>query len=274
MKKSLLYLLLFVAANVVGGVVAILLSNIEPLLNGAPIDATGLTVDGRSIGVATFWAYVLLVALMAVLRLTPHWRTLLPRRGGWRAEISALLAVVLLAYALTFLLAPLNLSDGGMMAHFESMKTSVLCVCLITVLGPLVEELVFRAGVLHSLLQRRWHPLPAILMTAAVFAIVHGNLMQALPAFVSGTLLGVYYYRSGGLRLPLMAHILNNTLAALAMYFPWLEGYPAERTLAEQLTAGFLLLSASLLCVGRWWVLTAKSTDEIDKNRNDEDRND
>lgn len=274
MKKSLLYLVLFLAANVVGGAVAMLLNQKDKLLAGVPIDKTGLTVDAESIGAALFWTYVVLVVLMWLLKLTPRRSGNTEKKRRCLPEFSAMMGVVFLAYALSFLTAPLNLSDGGMMAQFEAMKSSVPCVLLLTVLGPLVEELVFRAGVLRSLLQSRWHPSWAILTTAALFAVAHGNLMQALPALVSGSLFGVYYYRSGGLRLPLMAHILNNTLAVLAMYFPVLEGHFEVWPPQWQVAAGLVMLCLSLLCVLAWWRKTPQSTDETDKKHSDENRND
>lgn len=256
MKKSLLYLILFVAANMVGGAVALLLSRWEHFAEGTEVSMDGLGNLPVSIGVAMFCTYVVLVVLMWVLKLIP--RPLFPRtdKSPWHAEVSAMAAVAFLAVALSLLIAPLHLSDGGMTEQFDAMKDNVLCLLLLTVVGPLVEELVFRAGVLRSLLQSRWHPLASILTTAALFAVVHANPMQALPALVSGSLFGVLYYRSGSLRLPLMAHILNNTLAVLSMHFPEMESHLEAWPVLWQLLLGFALLCVSFFLVAQWWKKT------------------
>lgn len=262
MKKSLLYLVLFIAANIVGSAVAFLLSRWECFAEGTEVSMDGLGNLPVSIGVAMFWTYVVLVVLMWVLKLLP--RPLFPQtdKSPRRADFFAMAAVVLLAYALSLLTAPLHLSDGGMTEQFKAMKDNVLCLLLLTVLGPLVEELVFRAGVLRSLLQSRWHPLAAILTTAALFAVVHANPMQALPALVSGSLFGVLYYRSGSLRLPLMAHILNNTLAVLSMHFPEMESCFETWPVHWQLLLGLAMLCGSFFLVVKWWRKTPQSLPE------------
>ena len=56
------------------------------------------------------------------------------------------------------------------------------------------------------------------MLAALVFALVHGNAAQGIPAFVLGTLFGVFYVTTGDLRLPVVAHVLVNTSGLVSYY--------------------------------------------------------
>lgn len=88
---------------------------------------------------------------------------------------------------------------------------------LIAVLIPLVEEVVFRGGILrywlnHSLKNKKG---TAVILSALLFAVAHFNGPQSLHAFIIGLLLGWLYYRTRSI-LPGMAyHLANNTVACI-----------------------------------------------------------
>ena len=88
-------------------------------------------------------------------------------------------------------------------------------IILITCLGPLLEELIFRLAILGGLL--RWTPINpwiSIIISAFLFALAHWNPAQTPVAMAMGIMLGTFYWRSG-LWLSLSVHIFNNTLAAV-----------------------------------------------------------
>lgn len=88
----------------------------------------------------------------------------------------------------------------------------IFTVCL---LGPLAEELIFRAGIQQHLQGIFKNPWWAILLSSLVFAAIHGNPAQMLGAFGIGLLLGWSYYKTGSVLPPLIIHIVNNSLACL-----------------------------------------------------------
>ena len=92
----------------------------------------------------------------------------------------------------------------------------------VSVFAPLFEEWLCRGIVLRGLLQKT-HPVSAILVSAAFFAVLHMNPWQALPAFLLGILFGYVYYRTGSLRLTMLMHCVNNTMAVLFSKIPSLE---------------------------------------------------
>ena len=86
---------------------------------------------------------------------------------------------------------------------------------LVAVGAPLIEELIFRLGIIGSLL--RWthlNPWTAILISATLFATAHWNPAQTPVALIIGLILGISYWRSG-LWLSILIHVTNNTLALI-----------------------------------------------------------
>lgn len=100
-------------------------------------------------------------------------------------------------------------------ALFNGIMSEPLGYMAVGLLVPLAEELVFRGAVLRVLLgvcSRRRHWV-AIVISALVFAVVHGNLAQGAHAFILGLLLGWLYYRSGSIVPGVVVHWVNNTTA-------------------------------------------------------------
>ena len=83
------------------------------------------------------------------------------------------------------------------------------------ILAPLAEEVVFRGAILRTLLgimskKNHW---VAIIISAAIFGVVHANLAQFINALLMGLLLGWMYYRTGSLVPGILLHWVNNTMA-------------------------------------------------------------
>ncbi len=112
-----------------------------------------------------------------------------------------------------------NIQDLG--AHTPP-ALRVALVVVVTSLGPLVEELLFR-GVLLSALLRRWGIGWSLAISALLFALVHLPSMQwqwyALPDLVLLALaLAWLRMRSGSLWPAVLAHGVNNLLAVAAWF--------------------------------------------------------
>lgn len=81
----------------------------------------------------------------------------------------------------------------------------VLCVCVVP---ALMEELVFRGAVLGSL--RRFGDGIAVLGSAGLFGIMHGNLVQIPFAFMVGLILGYLVVHTGSMLPSILVHFFNN----------------------------------------------------------------
>ena len=89
----------------------------------------------------------------------------------------------------------------------------------VSVFAPLFEEWLCRGLVLRGLL-RKMNPFSAIAVSAAFFAILHMNPWQAIPAFCLGLLFGYTYYKTGSLKLTMLMHCTNNTMAVIFSKIP------------------------------------------------------
>ena len=92
----------------------------------------------------------------------------------------------------------------------------------VSLFAPLFEEWLCRGLILRSLLQKT-KPTLAIALSAAFFAIIHGNIWQGLPAFGMGLLFGYVYYKTGSLKLTMLMHFANNTMALVLSKIPYFK---------------------------------------------------
>ncbi len=92
----------------------------------------------------------------------------------------------------------------------------IVFVVLISVVPALTEELAIRGTVMQPL--RRYGDTFAIIASSAVFAIMHGNLVQAPFAFIAGITIGYAVCITGTLWTGIAIHFLNN-LYSVAVSF-------------------------------------------------------
>jgi membrane protease YdiL (CAAX protease family) len=85
------------------------------------------------------------------------------------------------------------------------------------VIAPIVEELFFRGYVFNAYLAEKGIP-TAYVGSAAIFGVVHGLPTLFLGIFSMGLVLAFLYRRSGSIIAPVIAHLLNNTLAFISLF--------------------------------------------------------
>lgn len=76
-------------------------------------------------------------------------------------------------------------------------------------LAPAAEELIFR-GLVFRRMKDFMNPRAAIILSALLFGIYHGNMIQFLYASLMGILLAVIYHRTGTLWTSILAHVVAN----------------------------------------------------------------
>ncbi len=118
------------------------------------------------------------------------------------------------------------------------------------VLAPLAEELLFRKALLDRL--KPYGEGFAILASALLFALVHGNLFQMLYAFAVGGFFGYVALRTGGVRWTIPLHAgVNFVSAGLS---PLLEYFGDQ---GESVLSYFILFSL----VFGWYLLSVRYRD-------------
>jgi len=82
--------------------------------------------------------------------------------------------------------------------------------------APLTEELLFR-GLLLRTLQRTGRTF-AIVASALLFAMLHGNFIQSVPTFFIGLVLGYVAVRCGSILPGILIHMINNGFVMALSY--------------------------------------------------------
>ena len=97
-----------------------------------------------------------------------------------------------------------------------SLTSFLLCLFVIAVLPAILEEMLFRGCVLRSL--RSFGDGFAILISAVLFGLMHGNIRQIPFATIVGLILGWMYVVTNSLVLPIVVHFINNALSVVMQY--------------------------------------------------------
>lgn len=87
-------------------------------------------------------------------------------------------------------------------------------VCLI---GPVMEEVMMRRVVLTEISEATGRKWLGIIISAVLFAVMHGNPIQIVFAIPAGILLGWLYCITGSLLVPIGVHIMNNTISFITL---------------------------------------------------------
>ena len=123
----------------------------------------------------------------------------------------------------------------------------VTLLCAV-ILAPVAEELFFRKALIDRL--SAYHPMDAILLSALLFGLIHGNLTQFLYAFPIGVLFGIIYWRTKNIRYTILLHMGMNTLGGLLPQLAQLLTTAGETDEIAAILGTFVTLLLGLLTIG------------------------
>jgi len=123
-----------------------------------------------------------------------------------------IVVVVALAWAGLMTLCGLPVEPQDAVALFKKTSSPMFLAAMIvfaTVVAPLTEELVFRAGIFRYARTRlpRW---AALLLPACLFAALHNHLASFAQLAALGVVFSLAYERTGRIGTPIVAHALFN----------------------------------------------------------------
>ncbi|MDY6037634.1 MAG: CPBP family intramembrane glutamic endopeptidase [Eubacterium sp.] len=84
----------------------------------------------------------------------------------------------------------------------------------VAVLGPIVEELLFR-GVVFNHLEKAFGKWLTVIVSSLAFGIWHGELVQIVYTCIVGLGIAIVYIKTRNLVYPICLHILNNFMSTL-----------------------------------------------------------
>lgn len=224
--RALCYLLLFLLCQVLISVVYsltfTLYSMLTPGVSVDPMELIFACTDQISLisGLATL---IILAAFFLLRRKNPLRETGFHTTHG-RFVFTALAVTPLLYAAVSFILA--LLPEAWMEDYAEaaaSLNQKGVLITIATVLvAPLVEEIIFR-GLILSRLNRVIPGWLAVLLSALLFGVCHGQAVWMAYAFVLGVIFGFFALRSHSIWPSLCAHVFFNGIGQLAVYLPETE---------------------------------------------------
>ena len=225
MKKFLypiLILFVFMATQAVAGIMIAGVSAashpeaLEEMMNTGDTNVFTSMIDTDSLSVAIIASGFVTIVVLALMRMIDWKKVLNVKMIDWENSWYAIVGAVAGVFALDVIEEMLDLPDL-MEQTFTGMANSTLGVLSIAVLGPIVEEFVFREGIEGYMLRKGVSKWWAIGISAFIFGIVHLNPAQVPFAAAMGVLFGIIYYKSGNIVLTTILHIVNNSVAVWQM---------------------------------------------------------
>lgn len=254
--KSLLYLLFFIMAQFLTGVVYTAAVAVRTALAHREMDiaeAAQLAAERLLAGApaVALLANVFVVAVLLLwfrLRHKPLGEAAgLRRCSGWTAAFCAFAAIGLFVVVqLALMLLPAAwLTDYN--DHMELLLSTGLIPALsIAVAGPLAEELMFR-GVIQTRLERAMPVWAAVVLQAVLFGVTHGTPVQMAYAFLMGLVFGLLRSRTGSILPGLAAHAAFNAMNdPLGLFGGAAESWYALAVMAAVSAAGCVLCRRGL----------------------------
>lgn len=91
-------------------------------------------------------------------------------------------------------------------------------IVVVALLPAVCEELFFR-GALQTIITRWFgNHHAAIILTAFIFSLAHGDVFGLFPRWVMGLVLGYLFYYSGSILVDACAHFMNNAILVVYYY--------------------------------------------------------
>jgi membrane protease YdiL (CAAX protease family) len=167
-----------------------------------------------------------------------------------RCLLLSVLIIFPVIFLLDYLLSYFAWLPDIMKQEFDLIQSNWFGIVLITILGPVFEEILFR-GTITKILLNHYSPAKALLISALIFGVIHINPVQVFGAGLIGLLLAWIYYKTASLLPCLIIHIINNSTSVfLGKIYP--DANYLKDIMSEEVSNVLLVLSLILLTGACW----------------------
>lgn len=135
--------------------------------------------------------------------------------------------------------------------QFKAMSGTVTGFLGICIVGPVMEEIIMRRVILKEMEKATKSMWLGIIISSALFAIIHINPIQVVFAMPAGIFLGWLYCKTGSLLVPICIHILNNTISFITMSV----GADVEISLDSTLGVVLLIVFIIITVISNIWIV-------------------
>ena len=171
-----------------------------------------------------------------------------PSALRWGALALLALGTLALSYSLDGIYRFIETRDSGALFQFEAElagargRTLAFALLSFALVPGLAEEILCR-GLVQRGLQRRYGPIPAILIASVFFGALHVDPIHSAFAAILGLYLGAIAYLAGSVRASIGCHVANNAAAVLgAAVTPGIGSMPpASLAIAAAFSLGVLV---------------------------------
>lgn len=164
-----------------------------------------------------------------------------------------------------FDMIPLSEALEASKAKFEAQQKALLNITTpgefittmitIAIIAPIGEELMFRGIMLRFAAKKMigsiiW----PIMLTAVLFATLHGNVVGTPSLIISGMLLGYIYYLTGSLWLSMFAHAIVNGSQAAIIYLGRDNAELVKMMESNDIPWGLFLTGVAVFIAAFYWL--------------------
>ena len=123
--------------------------------------------------------------------------------------------------------AEIDKSVNQSAVEWSIQQNKILFAISTSILGPVVEEVIYRGIVFNALVGEKTNTkrnILAIILTAVIFVLMHvsfvgftfTDLLANMPVFVIGLTLTFLYFKTGNILCPIIVHVIVNTVSVIA----------------------------------------------------------
>ena len=262
MKKALLAVLVFCIMQAIASVILVVPMTFMGLSSPHPATFTIIAMALIVSGIATFlicWKGLKVIEFPATFK---------GLGTKWKWALVAIIGAFSGVFAGDLLSEIANLPNI-VEDTFEGLAENVWGTLAIAIIGPIVEELVFREGICGHLMRSGANKWKAIWVSAVIFGIIHFNPAQVPFAILMGVILGVIYVKTGNIVITSIIHVLNNSIAVVQYWVlgEKIEDFSMVEWIGGSYVAGICIIVGFALCyylLRRFWESdTTIETDDL-----------
>jgi len=167
-------------------------------------------------------SYLLPVILIFAWRRV-HWKVLRFGKFEWNAlgiGCGLLVAgyIIIIVHNTMLYFLGVDTQGEAIMKMFAELDSPIWFFIVGAVFAPFVEEVFFR-GFLFQGFRHRYGWINAMLLSSAIFAAAHLDLVTFIPTFILGNVLAYVYHRSNSVWPGITLHFLVNAFGLCGAYF-------------------------------------------------------
>ena len=204
---------------------------------------------------------------------------------NFKVEWLKVLTIIVMSVASVFLISPMisllnygfsliNYNPSNELPYIMDNAWRLIAgIITMAILPAICEELLFR-GLIFKGLQEKFNPHIAILISAAMFTLLHGSLQQTVYQFILGMMLGYAIHYGKSIIYPILLHFVNNIVVVISSFCYTMQGIdvnvaPVYNSAWDYILPVLCFVLAAVIIVGLIFVLKyldSRNKKEIESN--------